>query len=393
MGDVFMHTYHRLPVTFTQGQGVWLVDDQGKRYLDFTAGIAVNCLGHGYPPLVKAVADQAAKLIHTSNYYHNSAALAFAEKLIAACAAQGMQKVFLANSGAEANEGACKIARKYSFKKYGAGRHRIVTLKGSFHGRTITTLSATGQERFHKDFGPFTEGFRFTPPGDIDALDRALDPEVTAGFLVEPVQGESGVFPQTAAYMEAAARLCAERDILFMADEIQCGVGRTGAFLACENYGIRPDVVTLAKGLAGGIPIGAVLAGEKAAEVFAAGDHGSTFGGNPLAAAAGLAVLEVVTKPDFLQEIARKGARIEAALRSWNQSKIREIRSQGLMVGIDIDGDAAPVLEAGITRAQNGEAGLLILSAGPRTLRLLPPYVISDGEIDQGLDLLRRLTG
>ena len=397
--DAFMNTYHRLPVTFTRGEGVWLWDVQGKKYLDFTAGIAVNCLGHGHPALVKAVADQAARLCHVSNYFQSEVSAAFAERLIAACAPAGMKNLFLANSGAEANEGACKIARKYSLKKYGPGRHRIVTLKGSFHGRTIATLSATGQEKFHQDFGPFTEGFIFVPPGDIDALDRALDDKTTAGFLVEAIQGESGIIPQEPAYIEAAARFCAERDILFMFDEIQCGVGRTGTFLGCEAYGVKPDVVTLAKGLAGGIPVGAVLAGEKAASVFQIGDHGSTFGGNPVAAAAALVVLETVNNPAFLGEIVRKGDKIQAAIRAWNHPRIRAVRGRGLMIGLDLDAEAWPVLEAAIARSGGSEGkepsvpGLLMLSAGPKTLRFLPPYIISDEEIDDGLEILRGILG
>jgi acetylornithine/N-succinyldiaminopimelate aminotransferase len=388
----FMNTYHRLPVTFARGEGAWLWDIEGKTYLDFTAGIAVNCLGHGHPALVKAVADQAAKLCHVSNYFQSDVTAVFAEKLIAACAPAGLEKLFLANSGAEANEGACKIARKYSFKKYGPGRHRIVTLLGSFHGRTVTTLSATGQEKFHRDFGPLTEGFIFVPPGDIDALDRALDGKTTAAFLVEAIQGESGIVPQEPEYIEAAAKFCAQRDILFMFDEIQCGVGRTGTFLACEAYGVKPDVVTLAKGLAGGIPVGAVLAGEKAASVFQAGDHGSTFGGNPVAAAAGLVVLEKVANPTFLAEIARKGEKIQDALRAWKHPRIQAVRGRGLMTAVDLDIEAWPILEAAIVKAGGG-TGLLMLTAGPRTLRFLPPYTISDQEIERGLEILKGLLG
>lgn len=384
MSDIFMNTYHRLPVTFTGGRGAALTDTAGKEYLDFTAGIAVNCLGHAHPEVVKAIAGQAARLNHVCNYYQSDVSAAFAERLIAACASAGMRKVFFGNSGAEANEGACKIARKYSLKKYGPGRHTIVTLKGSFHGRTITTLSATGQEKFHQNFGPFTEGFRFVPPGDIPALDVALDASV-AGVLIEAIQGESGILPQTPEYIEAAARFCADRDILLMFDEIQCGVGRTGRFLGCEAYGVQPDVVTLAKGLAAGVPIGAVLAGPKAAEVFEVGDHGSTFGGNPLAAAAGLVVLETVHTPGFLADITRKGERIMATLRSWNHPGVTAIRGRGLMIGVDITVPAWGVLEAALAQ------GLLILSAGPNTLRFLPPYVITDAEIDQGLTLLRRV--
>ncbi|MCL2093949.1 MAG: acetylornithine/succinylornithine family transaminase [Treponema sp.] len=391
MSDVFMNTYGRLPVTFNRGEGAWLFDTAGKKYLDFTAGIAVNCLGHNYPPLVKAISEQAAKLCHVCNYYLSDVSVAFAEALIAACAGAGMKKLFLANSGAEANEGACKIARKYSLVKYGKGRHTIVTLRGSFHGRTITTLSATGQEHFHKDFGPYTEGFVFVPGGDIAALDKALDPKTVAGFMVEAVQGESGITPQSQEYLDAAAKICAERDILLMFDEIQTGVGRTGTFLACEGYGIKPDLVTLAKGLAGGIPAGAVLAGEKAADVFQRGDHGSTFGGNPVAGAAGLVVLETVTKPEFLKEIGRKGNKIAEAITGWKHPKVTAIRQKGLMIGVDLTIDAHPLLEAGIAQAQSGSPGLLMLTAGAKTLRFLPPFIISDAEIDQGLGLLKSL--
>jgi acetylornithine/N-succinyldiaminopimelate aminotransferase len=389
MTDQFMNTYHRLPVGFTGGEGVWLTGTDGQRYLDCSSGIAVNSLGHAYPPLVRAVSEQAGKLIHVCNYYQSDTALAFAGALVEACAGAGMRKVFLGNSGAEANEGACKIARKYSLKKYGPGRHRILTLKGSFHGRTITTLSATGQDKFHRDFGPFTEGFAYIPGGDLEALDRALDRNTVAGLLLEAIQGESGIVPQEEGYLREAARLCAERDILLMFDEIQCGAGRTGTFLACEAYGLRPDVVTLAKGLAGGLPIGAVLAGDKAAEVFETGDHGSTFGGNPLAAAAGLVVLKTVANPAFLGEIRRKGERITARVRGWNHPRVREVRGRGLMIAVDTDRDAWPLLEAALAAGGSAGPGLLILSAGPRTLRFLPPYIIGDAEIDWGLEILK----
>ncbi|MDR1596511.1 MAG: acetylornithine/succinylornithine family transaminase, partial [Treponema sp.] len=384
MTDAFMNTYHRLPVIFAGGKGAWLTDADGKRYLDFSAGIAVNCLGHGYPALVKAIADQAAKFNHICNYYQSDVSVTFAEKLVAACSASGMKNVFLGNSGAEANEGACKIARKYSLKKYGEGRHRIVTLRGSFHGRTITTLAATGQDKFHRNFGPFTEGFLYVPGGDIDALDKALDKNSVAGLLIEVIQGESGIVPQTPEYIAGAAKFCAERDILLMFDEVQSGVGRTGTFLACDAYGVKPDVVTLAKGLSGGLPVGAVLAGEKAAATLEIGDHGSTFGGNPLAAAAGLVVLETVNNPAFLKEIIRKGEKIKTGIESWGHPKVREVRGRGLMIGVDITVDAWPVLEKAIARADAETPGLLILSAGPKTLRFLPPYTISDAEIDQG---------
>ncbi|MDR2793370.1 MAG: acetylornithine/succinylornithine family transaminase [Treponema sp.] len=385
MSDYFMNTYHRLPVTFTHGGGTYLFDGNGKRYLDFTSGIGVNCLGHAYPALVQAVSEQTAKCIHVSNYFQSAVTERFAQKLVEACSGAGMKRVFLGNSGAEANECAFKIARKYSLKKYGSGRYTIVTLRGSFHGRTITTLSATGQDRFHEEFGPFTEGFTYVPAGDIPALDRALDNTV-AGLLIEAVQGENGVHLQDQAYIEAAARFCTERDILLMFDEIQCGVGRTGSFLACEGFGtVKPDVVTLAKALSGGIPAGAALAGERAADTLTIGDHGSTFGGNLLAAAAGLVVLETVNNAAFLREITRKGEKIRESIRSWNKPNIRDIRGKGLMIGIDITQDAWDVLEKAL------EKGLLLLAAGAKTLRFLPPYTIRDEEIESGLQILQEI--
>jgi acetylornithine/N-succinyldiaminopimelate aminotransferase len=397
MNNVFMDTYHRLPVTFAKGEGSWLYDIDGKKYLDFTSGISVNILGHNYPPLVRAVSEQAAKYLHVCNYYQSDASAAFAEKLVEACSPAGMKNVFLANSGAEANEGACKLARKYSLLKYGPGRHTIVTLWGSFHGRTITTLAATGQDKFHKDFGPFTDGFIHIHGGDIAALDSVLDGKSVAGLLIEAIQGESGIVSQTQEFIAAAAKLCAERDILLMFDEIQCGLGRTGTFLALEQYQdsdgnpLKADIITLAKGLAGGIPAGAVLAGEKACSVFSIGDHGSTFGGNPIAAAAGLVVLKTINTPEFLREIKRKGDLLMAEIKKL--PNVKEVRGRGLMIGFDIEGNAWPVLEAGIARADLGkdQCGLLMLSAGNNTLRLLPPYVLTDSEIEQGAAIISEL--
>jgi len=393
MNNVFMNTYHRLPVTFAKGEGSWLYDTEGKKYLDYTSGIAVNLLGHNYAPLVKAVSEQAAKFIHICNYFNSDITAAFAQKLVQACAPAGMKNVFLANSGAEANEGACKLARKYSLLKYGKGRHTIVTLNGSFHGRTITTLAATGQEKFHKDFGPFTEGFVHIQGGDIAALEKALDGKTVAGLLIEAVQGESGIVPQSGEFIAAAAKLCEERDILLIFDEIQCGMGRTGNFLALEQYNVKADIVTLAKGLAGGIPAGAVLSGEKTAGVFTVGDHGSTFGGNPVAAAAGIVVLQTVNNPDFYKEIKRKGEKLLAGIKK--HPKVKEARGRGLMIGFDIESDSWAFLEAGIARADKAknQCGLLMLSSGQNIVRLLPPYSLTDGEIDQGLEILSELLG
>ncbi|MCL2411446.1 MAG: aminotransferase class III-fold pyridoxal phosphate-dependent enzyme, partial [Treponema sp.] len=275
----------------------------------------------------------------------------------------------------------------------------IVTLSGSFHGRTITMLSATGQEKFHKDFDPFTPGFVHIQPGDVDALDKALDAKTTAGFFIEAIQGESGIVPQTQEFIEAAAKLCAERDILFMFDEIQCGMGRTGTFLGLEQFKdsqgspVQADIVTLAKGLAGGIPMGAVLAGGKTSDVFCHGDHGSTFGGNPIAAAAAEVVLETVNTPEFLQENKRKGDFIKNALSSL--PKVKAVRGMGLMIGFDIEDNAWSVVEKAIARAHseaaNDKIGLLLLTAGANTLRLLPPYILTDDEICQGLEIIAEL--
>jgi len=382
----FMNTYHRLPVTLKKGRGAMVEAADGRKFIDFSSGIAVNCLGHNNPELVRAVRKQAGELIHTSNYFESEVSSQFARKLTEV---SKMKKVFLCNSGGEANEGAIKIARKYSLKKYGedSGRHKIVTLLGSFHGRTITTLSATGQEKFHRDFSPFTDGFVHIPPNDIPALEAALDGE-TCALMMEAVQGESGVKPLDRDFVKRAAELCKERDILLIFDEVQCGTGRTGKFFAFENYGVKADIATLAKGLAGGIPVGAVLANAKTAGVFESGDHGSTFGGNPLAAAAGLVVLEKLSGPELPARIRELGSYLKSALKKLRSEKIREVRGMGLMLAADLTVDAWPVLVSLIEAAKGKSPGLLLLSAGEKTLRFLPPYIISKDEIDAGAGLL-----
>lgn len=378
-----MNTYHRLPVVFTRGEGVRLFDASGKSYLDFSSGIAVNCLGHNNPALVDAIKKQAEKLIHVCNYYQSDVSEAFAEKLIAV---SGLKKLFLCNSGAEANEGAIKIARKYSFKKYGKNRHRIVTLTGSFHGRTISTLSATGQDKFHENFGPFTEGFVYIPPNDAAALEKALNDISVCAFFFEPIQGESGVIPLSADYLKKAAEICAQKDILLIADEIQCGLGRTGEFFACNRFNLTPDIATLAKGLCGGVPAGAVLAGEKTADVLEY-DHGSTFGGNALAAAAGLVVLETITANGFMDEIKEKGAFFADKLDDLELDgfDISRIRGAGLMLGADVSHEDHGLLEKAL------EKGLLFLGGGPKTLRFLPPYTITREEIIEGISILSEI--
>jgi acetylornithine/N-succinyldiaminopimelate aminotransferase len=378
MNDFFMDTYKRTGLVFVRGSGARLWDTQGKEYVDFTAGIGVNSLGHAHPALVAAITAQAGRLIHISNYYQSREALALAEKL---CTATGFDRVFLCNSGAEANEGAIKIARKWGASKSPA-RTTIVTLEGSFHGRTIATLAATGQPKLRVNFGPFPAGFAYVKANDKAALAKALGGDVCA-LMLEAIQGEGGVIPLDESYVREAARLCAERDILFIADEVQCGMGRTGALLTSAKMGVKADVAVLAKGLGGGVPIGAVLARGGAAEVLGRGDHGSTFGGNPLASAAALAVLDAMAAPGFLASVAAKGERLMGAVRAWKHPIVKEVRGKGLMIGIAVNVKPDRIKELCIER------GLLVLTAGEDAVRLLPPLVITETDIERGLVLLR----
>jgi acetylornithine/N-succinyldiaminopimelate aminotransferase len=379
MSANFMDTYKRTGLVLADGKGALVRDEDGREYVDFGSGIGVNSLGHAHPALVTAIAAQAGRLIHVSNYYETAAANALSREL---CEAAGMEALFLCNSGTEANEAAIKIARKHGNSQIPA-RTTIVTLRGSFHGRTMGALTATGQDKFHVHFGPFLEGFRHVAPNDLPALEAALSPEVSALFL-EPVMGEGGVIPLAEAYLAGAARLCAERGILLVADEVQCGIGRTGALFASLAAGIAPDLILAAKGLAGGVPIGAVLARGPAAAVLGRGDHGSTFGGNPLAAAAARAVLRVILEPGFLAGVAAKGERIRAEVASWKHPLVQEIRGKGLMVGVALSLPPDRVKELALAE------GLLILTAGEDALRLLPPLVITEAELERGLKALRR---
>ncbi|MBC8536884.1 aspartate aminotransferase family protein [Feifania hominis] len=377
------HTYGRFPVAFESGKGCILTDTTGRRYIDLGAGIAVSALGYGDTKWARAVAKQAAKLAHTSNYYYTEPMISLAQKL---CEATGYRKVFFANSGAEANEGAIKAARKYSFDKYHRrDRGGIITLKNSFHGRTVATLTATGQEVFHQSFFPFAEGFAYAPAGDIEAL-RALVDESTCAVMMEPVQGEGGVYPLDHDYVRAVFELAAERDLLVIFDEVQTGVGRTGTFLASEQYGVKPDITTLAKALGGGLPIGAVLFSEKTEAVLGKGDHGSTFGGNPVACAGANVVLDRVAKKSFLNRVKKKGERMMAAIRAFESPHVKDVRGMGLMIGVELDG-----MDAKDTALKLLGKGLLALTAGGNTLRLLPPLVIDDKTIDESLGILKEV--
>lgn len=371
-----MPSYGRYDLVLDSGSGRQAVDENGKEYIDFGSGIGTNSLGYCNENWVRAICDQAHKIQHTSNYYYTKVQADFAKAL---CETAGYTDMFFGNSGAEANECAIKIARKYSFDKYGKGRSNIITLLNSFHGRTLCTLSATGQDVFHNYFFPFVEGFVNVEANNIEDLRSKLDDTVCA-VMFEYIQGEGGVMALQQEFVDEIYRLCAEKDVLTIADEVQTGVGRTGKFLAGDNFGKKADLTTLAKGLAGGVPIGVCLSGEKCANVLTAGTHGSTFGGNPISCAGGLAVLETVNKPGFLDEVARKGAYIREKL--LTSPEVASVSGMGLMIGIELKNKkAGDVVKAALDK------GLLLLTAKTK-IRLLPPLTITYEEIDKGLEIL-----
>lgn len=375
-----MNTYSRYPVTMAEGKGTKVWDDKGNVYLDFVAGIAVNSLGHCHQALVGAIKNQSEKLIHCSNLYWNENQIELA-KIIAENSFG--DKVFFANSGAEANEGAIKLARKYASLKYGSKRYKVISAQNSFHGRTFGALTATGQNKYHKGFGPLLSGFKYVPFNDIDALYDAIDDEVSA-IMLEVVQGEGGIHEATPEYIKAAREICDKNDILFIIDEVQTGIGRTGKLFGYEHYGITPDIMTLAKGLGGGFPIGAIVAKEDKA-VFQPGDHASTFGGSPLACAAGIAVMNEITKEGFLNSVAQKGEYFKEKLENLKEkhSVIKEVRGKGLMIGCEMDMEEAGVL---VTKAM--EKGLLLNVIGHNVIRFVPPLTVTEEEIDTALIIL-----
>ena len=374
-----LHTYNRSPLALVSGQGMYAADAEGRRYLDFTSGIGVNSLGYCHPAWVAAVTKQAATLQHTSNLYYTQPCGALAEAL---CARTGLDAVFFGNSGAEANEGAIKAARKYSFDHYGKGRDTIITLVNSFHGRTIATLTATGQENFHQFFGPFNEGFQYVPAGDLEALTELVDRH-TCAVMLELVQGEGGVVALEPEYVQAVRKLCDDRDLVLIVDEVQTGVGRTGTFLCCEHYNLKPDIVTLAKGLGGGLPIGAVLMNEKVAAGMGAGTHGSTFGGNPVVCAGANVVVDRMDN-GFLANVNERAVQLRTGLAKLPM--VKSLSGIGLMVGIEFFGDvrAADVLAA------CREKGLLVLTAKTR-LRLLPPLTLTAHDVEKALAILNEV--
>ena len=374
-----MHAYSRHPVAIDHGKGATVWDTAGKEYIDFTAGIGVCSLGYGDPGWVEAVTAQAAKLGHISNLFYAQPYAQAAQKL---CTRAGMANVMFANSGAESNEAMIKLARKYSFDKYGKGRGTIITLHNSFHGRTITTLAATGQDVFHNYFFPFTEGFRYADANDLDSVEAVAGHDVCA-VMFELIQGEGGVLPLDRTFVQAVADLCAKRDWLLLVDEVQTGVGRTGSLFAFQQYGVQPDVISFAKGVAGGLPFGGVMANEKCRDVFAPGTHGTTFGGNPVAAATACYVLDRIDDA-FLEQVREKGAYLRAGLEALEVPCLGDVRGMGLMLGVQVKGERTNKELAALLL----EHGLLCLTAGP-DLRLLPPLVITREEMDKGLAIMK----
>ena len=374
-----MNTYGRFDVAIDHGEGSRLYDPEGREYIDLTSGIGVTDLGYGYQPWVDAIAQQAKKLNHVSNLVYTEPSAKLAEIL---CKRTGMSNVFFANGGGEANEGIIKLARKYSFDKYGEGRATVITLNNSFHGRTITTLKATGQARFHNYFFPFTEGFRYADANDMDSLLAVAGDDVCA-VMIELVQGEGGVLPLDPDYVKALRKLCDERDWLLLADEVQTGVGRTGTLFAFQQYGILPDAASFAKGIAGGLPMAGVMASPKCRDVLGPGTHATTFGANPICAAAALTVMETLSD-EFLEEVNVKGRYLREQIEAMNLPCFGKTRGMGLMIGIEM----AEGYSNGEIAGKLIDAGLLVLTAGAG-MRLLPPLVITKEEMDKALAIMK----
>ena len=375
-----MHTYGRFPFVLDHGEGCYVWDLDGKKYLDLVAGIAVNSLGHCHPAVVQAIADQSAKLMHVSNLYWIENQVELAKLLVEK---SGLGKAFFCNSGAEANEAAIKLARKWG----NGEKYHIITLKNSFHGRTMGALAATAQEKYQKAFRPLPEGFSAVELGDLEALKAEIRPE-TCAVMMEPIQGESGVHVPTKEYMQAVAALCKEKGILLMLDEVQTGIGRTGKAFAFQNFGIKPDIISLAKAIGNGFPMGAIVASTEVADCFVPGDHASTFGGTPLATAAGLAACGIILEDAFLEEVTAKGEYLRNGLKEIGAAvphTVKEVRGMGLMVGCELEVSAKEVA------AKLLEKGVLINNIGDSILRFVPPLIIEKAEMDEALEKLKEV--
>lgn len=381
--SVLLPTYARAPVSFERGEGPWSITAEGVRYLDFGAGIAVNALGHAHPHLVEALTEQAGKIWHTSNLYSMPDGEKLARRL---CEATFAERVFFTNSGAEANECAIKMARKYHAAKGQPERFRIITFEGAFHGRTLATIAAGGQQKYIDGFGPKVDGFDQVAFGDHDALKAAITPE-TAGIMIEPIQGEGGLRSVPPQCLRGLRELCDAHGLMLIFDEIQTGVGRTGKFFAYEHCGVTPDIMSIAKGIGGGFPMGACLATQEAASGMTLGTHGTTFGGNPLAMAVGNAVLDVVLEDGFMERVAQIGLRLRqslAQLKDQHPRVIEDVRGEGLMLGLKLH----TLNTDFVAEARN--QGLLVVAAGDNVVRLLPPLIISDAEAGEAVARLDR---
>lgn len=380
--EYVMSTYNRFQIAIERGDKSVLWDTDGKSYIDMTCGIGVCSVGHKNEKLICAINEQAQKIMHVSNLFITEPMVKTAKILVEST---GMGKVFFSNSGAESNEGAIKLARKYSFDKYGSERYKIITLSNSFHGRTITTLKATGQQKFHNYFFPFTEGFEYAVANNIESIKSKIDNK-TCAIMIELIQGEGGVLPLEKDFVKEVYKICEQNDLLLIIDEVQTGIGRTGSLFCFEQYDIKPDIVTMAKGLGGGVPIGAVMASRKCCDVLDAGTHATTFGGMPIVCAAANAVLEIVNNKQFLDQVRQKGEYIKKEISSIKSDKIKGIRGMGLMLGIVVNPEErAQLLNKCI------ENGVLVITAGEDAIRLLPPLTISYEEIDIAIDVFKKV--
>lgn len=382
MNNSLMNTYAPLSPVITKGEGVYLYDIKDTKYLDLTSGIGVNSLGYGHKEWSKAIANQSSTMQHCSNIFLNPTTIDLSNKLTKI---SDMSKVFFSNSGAEANEGAIKLARKYSFEKYGPNRNKIITLKESFHGRTMLTLKATGQpKKFHNYFFPFPEGFDYLEANNINNIERILTDDVCA-IMMEAIQGEGGVHPLNNDFVEKVVSYCSKKDIIIIFDEIQCGIARTGKLFGFQNFNVKPDIITLAKGLGAGLPIGAILCNDKLSSVLKPGDHGSTFGGNPVSCAGAIVVLNELCNEKTYKESYEKGELIKTLFKEASPSQVTDVRGLGLMVGIEVKGSSSEI------QAKALEKGVLVLTAGPNIVRLLPPIIISKEELTIGIKVLIEL--
>ena len=376
--ECLMHTYAPLPIIITHGEGSCLFDENNKKYIDFTSGIGVSSVGYNNKKLNEAILNQLNSFAHLSNIFLSTPTVKLANKLTTI---SKMSKVFFSNSGAEANEGALKLAKKYSYMKYGGKRNKILSLKDSFHGRTLATLTATGQDKFHKYFDPFPDGYDYVTPNSIEDFKEKLTDDVCA-IIMEAIQGEGGVNLLNSNFVQEVCNVCKEKDVLIIFDEVQCGLGRTGHIFCFQEFGVEADIITLAKGLGGGLPIGAILCNEKLSNTFTPGDHGSTFGGNPVVCAGTLAVLDQICNDELLSSVQAKGKFIRQTLTKSKLPLVKNIRGLGLMIGIEVSCPPDEIQKKAL------EKGLLILTAGKNVVRLLPPLTISEIEIKKGLAIL-----